>query len=107
MKKQINSTIKAHLLRSAFFLVLLLLVIHVIPRALGQRDASKRSSDVEIPLLNQQPPPFEPGSESLSHLDGGTWTPTSSLNTARYLHAASLLPNGMVLVAGGSVGVGV
>ena len=31
----------------------------------------------------------------------GTWTATGSLNTARYYHTATLLPNGMVLVAGG------
>jgi hypothetical protein len=31
----------------------------------------------------------------------GTWTATSSLNTARYFHRAALLPNGKVLVAGG------
>ena len=31
----------------------------------------------------------------------GTWTPTGSLNTARGEHTATLLPNGMVLAAGG------
>jgi hypothetical protein len=31
----------------------------------------------------------------------GTWTATAGLNTGRWLHTASLLPNGMVLVAGG------
>jgi hypothetical protein len=32
----------------------------------------------------------------------GTWSPASSLNTARDSHAATLLPNGSVLVAGGN-----
>jgi hypothetical protein len=101
MNKQATTTIMTRLRWGAFFLVLLFLVIHVIPRALGQQDASRRSSDVEIPLLKQQPASLEPGSKSLSHLDTGTWTPTGSLNTGRRLHTATLLPNGMVLVAGG------
>ena len=32
----------------------------------------------------------------------GTWTVTGSLNTARDWHTATLLPNGQVLVAGGT-----
>jgi Bacterial Ig-like domain (group 2)/Galactose oxidase, central domain/Kelch motif len=32
----------------------------------------------------------------------GTWSVTSSLTTARFAHTATLLPNGRVLVAGGS-----
>jgi Kelch motif/Galactose oxidase, central domain len=42
MKKQINPTIKAHLIRSAFY-VLLLLAVCVIPFALAQRNTIKRS----------------------------------------------------------------
>src|SRR5712664_314443 len=43
MKKQINPKIKAHLIRSAFY-VLLLLAVCVIPFALAQRNAPKRSA---------------------------------------------------------------
>src|SRR5438132_4599092 len=94
MNKQTTTTIMTRLRWGAFFLVLLFLVIQVIPRALGQRDASKRSSDVEIPLLKQQPAPLAPAVCS-------SWTLTGSLNTACEEHTATLLPNGMVLVAGG------
>src|SRR4030095_16046522 len=34
----------------------------------------------------------------------GTWKVTGDLVTARYLHTATLLPNGQVLVAGGLSG---
>jgi hypothetical protein len=34
----------------------------------------------------------------------GTWMATGSLNTARFVHTATLLPNGTVLVAGGNEG---
>ena len=43
MKKQINPTIKAHLIRSAFY-VLLLLAVCVIPFALAQRNTTKRTA---------------------------------------------------------------
>src|SRR5205807_2101298 len=100
MNTQTTTTLTTRLRWGAFFLVLLVLAIQVIPRVLGQRDASKRSSDVEIPLLKQQemlkqqPAPLEPAVCS-------SWTATGSLNTARYVQTASLLTNGMVLVAGG------
>src|SRR5438445_13070727 len=94
MNKQTTTTIITRLRWAAFFLVLLFLVIQVIPRAFGQRDAGKRSSDVEIPLLKQQPAPLEPAVCS-------SWAATGSLNTARWYHTATLLPNGMALVAGG------
>src|SRR5439155_191026 len=64
------------------------LVIQVMPRAWGQRGQrviSKSTSSVKAP----------------SHPNGGSWAVTDSLSTARYLHTATLLPNGMALVAGG------
>ena len=45
MKKQINPTIKAHLIRGAFYL-LLLLAVCAIPFALAQRKAIKRNNVV-------------------------------------------------------------
>ena len=57
MKKQISSTIKAHLLRGAFVFFPLVLAVCVIPFALGQRnhrDISKRTLNFPRPLLIQQ-----------------------------------------------------
>jgi hypothetical protein len=48
MKKQINTSIKAHLLRGAFYL-LLLLAVGVIPFALGQRNTGKISVRPSVP----------------------------------------------------------
>src|SRR5581483_9519721 len=88
---------------SVSFLVLLFVPIQMIPRALGQRDAHERSSDGQIRMLLQhevpkqqsaQPPALEPAGCS-------SWAATGSLNAARDSHTATLLPNGMVLAAGG------
>jgi hypothetical protein len=99
MKKQINPTMEAHLLRGAFYLLLLMLMaVCVIPFAFGQRVTTKQSAVADPLLLGLVPV------TALSNSDepaSGTWTTTDSLNTARYFHTATLLPNGKVLVAGG------
>src|SRR6266446_609814 len=51
MKKQINPTIKAHLIRGAFYL-LLLLAVCAIPFALAQRNTIKRSPATPKPTAN-------------------------------------------------------
>src|SRR5215467_10916817 len=74
---------------SLLLVVLLFVGIQVLPHALGQKDQqamNKRASLVESP----------------SRPVGGTWTLTGSLSTGRFLHTATLLPSGLVLVAGGN-----
>ena len=56
MKKQINPTMKAHLLRGAFCLLLLMLMaVCVIPFALGQRATTKQSAVADPLLLGLAP----------------------------------------------------
>src|SRR5439155_11728071 len=85
MKKQTNPSIKAHLLRGAFYL-LLLVAVCVIPFALGQRTTTKQSA-VANPLLL--------GSASVSTQSSSdapfTFDNTGSLATARSEHTTALL----------------
>src|SRR5437762_5903945 len=86
VRKQRTKTIITNFRWGGFLVVLLFLGIQIIPHALGQRGQ---------PVISKRI------SEAPSHMDGGTWTVTGSLNTGRFLHTATLLPNGMALVAGG------
>jgi hypothetical protein len=97
MKKQINPNTKAHLLRSGFYLILLV-AVGVIPFALGQLATTKQNAAADPLLLGSTPVATLSNSNNPA---SETWTFTGSLNTARVYHTATLLPNGMVLVAGG------
>ncbi len=50
------------------------------------------------PVDNGGPPPT---AAELYNPFANTWSSASSINTARYFHTATLLPNGKVLIAGG------
>src|SRR5206468_9749177 len=90
MKNQTDPNIKAHLLRSAFYL-LLLVAVCVIPFALGQRTTTTtKQSAVAAPLLlgSATVPSLAPEAAPF------TFDNTGSLGTARELHTATLLPSG-------------
>src|SRR6266403_1135551 len=100
MKKQLHPSVEAHLLRGAFYL-LLLMAVCVIPFALGQRVTTKQSAVADPLLLGLAPVAALSNSDEPS----GCWTDTGSLHTARFIHTATLLSNGLVLVAAGFDGV--
>ena len=102
MRKQTNPNIKAHFLRGAFYLILFV-AVGLIPFALGQRATIKQRAVADPLLLASTPVATLSNSDDAA---SGTWTLTGSLNIARLGHAATLLPNGMVLVAGGEDSAG-
>src|SRR5262249_37759794 len=62
MKKQINPTIKAHLIRGAFYL-LLLIAVCAIPFALGQRKAPKGAMSNSAKFAPSRPNAASPRSQ--------------------------------------------
>ena len=100
MKKQTNPNIKAHLLRGAFYL-LLLVAICAIPFALAERNTIK---PVRIPAA-----PAQTGVDALkallkTQIPGGcvpAWQPGPAQPPARYAFQAALGTDNMLYVAGG------
>jgi len=93
MKKQINPTIKAHLIRGAFYL-LLLIAVCAIPFALAQRNATKRPVTV-------RPPAVRPYFSSVALQGRSPLGP----RTKRLLHG--LLPNSVYMLDDGTAEDGV
>jgi hypothetical protein len=102
MKKQINPTIKAHLIRGAFYL-LLLIAICAIPFALAQRNVGKRTV-MRAPFNKSQLPKFPYSSvrerRSAPAVPAGEGTPTPT-PTASPTPTATPGPGCGLLVADG------
>src|SRR5947208_7353785 len=99
MKKQINPTIKAHLLRSAFYL-LLLVAVCAIPFALAQRNAAKRS--VAKPSIE----PNVPANRDFSRATGPVTLPDASSGIVPSGNTgAPLLGEQAPTVSSGAIGV--
>src|SRR5438132_8765293 len=99
MKKQINPTIKAHLLRSAFYL-LLLVAVCAIPFALAQRNAAKRS--VAKPSIQ----PNVPANRDFSRATGPVTLPDAASGIVPSGNTgAPLLGEQAPTVSSGAIGV--
>ena len=100
MKKQINPNIKAHLIRGAFYL-LLLIAISAIPFALAQRNFNKRTA-MRAPFDRSQLPKFPYSSvrerRSAPAIPAGEETPGCGLLVGDGL-AVGFAPNNYTLIA--------
>ena len=100
MKKQINPTIKAHLIRGAFYL-LLLLAVCAIPFALAQRNAAKQS--VPKPAIkpnapaNMYPPlpgaPAALATKPAPNISGAPGAVASSCKEVERVPSGSVIPD--------------
>jgi hypothetical protein len=73
MKKQLNPPVKAHLLRGAYYL-LLLMAVCVIPFALGQRNMGNRNTSGNMTQLVVTTPTATPEGPTPTPLPLGTFT---------------------------------
>src|SRR5207302_6680560 len=99
MKKQINPTIKAHLIRSAFY-VLLLLAVCVIPFALAQRNtggknaASKNAASKNA--VRRAAPGKAPATTTFGRNDPRAKGKSKSASSTRFSNAQGTVPRPVV-----------